>query len=154
MDEDGAGPGLTENAGVMINRSLSDVWAYVSNLAHLCDWRSHLRDVRWMDQPSKVGSRFEGFSSFGPWRNTRLVCRVTEWEPERHYRYEVIEGPIRADALWGVRPEGNLTYFFGAGDIVGRSWSTRLLRPLVKPLFTRETQSEMRRAKEILETRR
>lgn len=92
-----------------------------------------------MNEPATIGSRFEGFSSFGPWRSTRLVCRVTEWEPERHYRYEVIEGPIRADALWGVRPDGNATYFFGAGDIVGQSWSTRLHLPLAKPVFMRES---------------
>jgi hypothetical protein len=107
--------------------------------------------VRWLDEPATIGSRFGGLSSFGPWRNTRLVCRVTESEPEHHYRCEVIEGPIRADALCGVRPDGDETYFFGAGDVVGASWSTRLLRPLAKPLYRRETQSEMRRAKEIIE---
>lgn len=145
---------LSENVGVVIERSVADVWDYVSDLGKLCDWRSHLRDVDWLDAPATVGSRFEGFSSFGPWRTTRLVCQVTEWEPERHYRYEVIEGPIRADALWGVRPDGEATYFYGAGDIFGRTWSTRLLRPLAKPLLKRETQSEMLRAKEILEAGR
>lgn len=145
------GPTLDENVGLFIERPIAEVWDYVSDLSKLCDWRAHLRDVRWIDPPGTVGSRFEGFSSFGPWRNTRLVCRVTEWVPQQHYRYEVIEGPIRADALWGVRPRGDGTYFYGGGDIVGRSWSTRLLRPLAKPLFLRETRAEMRRAKNILE---
>lgn len=143
---------LSENVSVVIERSVADVWDYVADLGKLCEWRSHLRDVHWLDDPATVGSRFEGFSSFGPWRNTRIVCRVTEWEPEQHYRYQVVDGPIRADALWGVRPRGGATYFYGAGDIVGRTWSTRLLRPLARPLFMRETQSEMQRAKEILES--
>lgn len=151
MVEHGAASDLTENVGVVIERPVGDVWEFVSDLERLPDWRAHLRDVRWLDEPATTGSCFEGFSSFGPWRNTRMVCRVTAWEHEHHYRYEVIEGPIRADALWGVRPDGDVTYFYGAGEIVGASWSTRLLRPIAKPLFKRETQAEMRRAKEMLE---
>ena len=53
--------------------------------------------------------------------------------------------------MWGVRPEGSGSYFFGAGDIVGNSLLTRVLRPLAKPLFVRQTQSELRRLKEILD---
>jgi len=50
----------------------------------------------------------------------------------------------------GVRPEGHGSWFFGDGDIVGNSLLTRVLRPLARPLFARETRSELRRLKEIL----
>lgn len=101
-----------------------------------------------------MGSRFEGRSTFLMWRQVRLVCRITEWQPPRHYRYEVISGPIRADALWGIRPRDDGSYVFGAGDIVGRSASIRLLRPLAKPLYLRETTKEFDRLKRILESDR
>jgi hypothetical protein len=107
--------------------------------------------MHWLDEPARVGSRFEGLSTFALWRRVRLVCRITQWDPPTRYRYEVIEGPIRADALWGVRPEGDGSWFFGDGDIVGKSLLTRVLRPLAQPLFARETRSELRRLKEILE---
>ncbi len=117
-------------------------------------WRPRLQDMHWLDEPARVGSRFEGASTFALWRKVRLVCRITQWEPPTHFRYEVIEGPIRADALWGVRPEGDGSWFFGAGDILGKSLLTRVLRPLAAPLFARETRSELRRLKEILEGKR
>lgn len=141
-----------ENISVSIARPVPIVWDFISDLERLCEWRGHLRDVRWLGEPQQVGSAFEGFSSFAPWRNIRLVCQVTEWEPDRHYRYEVVEGPIRADALWGVRPEGTGSCFFSAGNIAGRTLSTRVLRPIVRPLFIRETRREMTRAKTILES--
>jgi uncharacterized protein YndB with AHSA1/START domain len=141
-----------ENITVSIARPAPVVWDLISDLERLTEWRGHLRDVRWVDEPRQLGSTFEGLSSFALWRNIRLVCRVTEWEPDRYYRYEVIDGPIRADALWGVRPDETGTCFFSAGNIVGYTFSTRALRPIARPLFIHETRREMNRVKTILES--
>lgn len=145
-------PQPVENISLHIARPAQIVWDYISDLERLCEWRGHLRDVRWLDEPQQVRSRFEGRSSFALWRNIHLVCEVTEWEPGRHYRYEVVEGPIRADALWGVRPDETGSSFFSAGNIAGHSLSTRALRPIARPLFIREARREMTRAKTILES--
>jgi len=141
---------LNEKLGVFVERTPAEVWAFVSDITQMSAWRPRLQDMRWLDEPARVGSRFEGASTFALWRKVRLVCRITQWEPPTHFRYEVIEGPIRADALWGVCPESDGSWFFGAGDIVGKSLPSRVLRPLAAPLFARETRSELRRLKEIL----
>ena len=143
---------MDETVGIDINRSPEDVWAFVSDLPKTPQWRPHLGTVRWLDEGNRgVGARFETVTTFLFWRNVRIVCEITQWEPPHQFRYVVVSGPIRADALWGIRPQGRGSHFFAAGDIVGHSLLARISRPLARPLFLRQTNADLRRLKAVLE---
>lgn len=143
-------PESAENVGVEVEVPPNVAWLALADVARIPEWRSHIADVRWLDEPG-VGASFTGVSTFFVWRHLRLVCRITEWEPPRHLRYEVTEGPIRADSLWGIRPTSVGCHVYSTGEIVGASWPTRLMRPIARPLYLRQTRAELRRLKELLE---
>lgn len=149
-DEGAVEPAPNENVALEVAVPPDVAWRVLADVTRIPQWRSHIADVRWLDEPG-VGARFEGVSTFMVWRRIHLVCRITEWEPPRQFRYEVIEGPIRADSLWGIRETEAGCYLYSSGDIVGNSWSTKLLRPIARPLYIRQTQSELRRLKKVLE---
>jgi hypothetical protein len=143
---------MDESVGIDIDRSPEDVWAFVSDLPKTPRWRPHLGTVRWLDEGKRgVGAKFETVTTFLFWRNVRIICEITEWEPPHHFRYVVVSGPIRADALWGIRPRDKGCRFFAAGDIVGSSRLAKISRPLARPLFLRQTNADLRRLKEVLE---
>jgi hypothetical protein len=143
-------PDPAENVGIDVAVPPEAAWPVLADVTRIPEWRAHIAEVRWLDEPG-VGARFEGVSTFLVWRHLRLVCRITEWEPPHHLRYVVTEGPIRADSLWGIRPTPEGCHVYSTGDIVGASWSTRLLRPIARPLYLNQTQRELRRLHDLLE---
>ncbi len=73
-------------AGTYIECPPDDVWAMVSDVRRMPEWRPRLEGLRWHDEPGGVGAIFDGLSSLGPFRNVHLACRVTEWEPPSRFR--------------------------------------------------------------------
>ena len=140
------------NVGVFVRASPEEVWRLVGDIVRMPEWRPHLEGLHWIDEPERVSSRFAGESTFAIWRNIRLVCRVTVWDPPFRFGYEVVEGPIRADAHWVIEPRDDGSYLYSAGDIVGNSSSTKLLRPLARPMYMRVVRKELEQLKRLAES--
>jgi uncharacterized protein YndB with AHSA1/START domain len=136
---------------IEVSRRPEDVFAYVTDPAHLADWQESVVSVR-ADSPFTVGSKAVVTRRVGRLERA-MTNEVTELSPPNAWSVRGIDGPIRGNVKGTVEPlgDGERSRVTIALDFEGHGIG-RLLLPLV---VRRQVQTEMprnlQRLKEQLE---
>ncbi|MBT2399565.1 SRPBCC family protein [Streptomyces sp. ISL-100] len=138
---------------VDIARRPEDVFAYVTNAAHLPEWQESAVSVRPVgDAPLGVGSQFVVTRRVGR-REIPMTMEVDELEAPRSWHMHGIDGPVRGDVTGTIEPLGDgersrltLSLDFEAHGI------GKLLVPLVaRPQASKEMPRNEQNLKRVLE---
>jgi uncharacterized protein YndB with AHSA1/START domain len=82
-------------ASVVVDRPVEDVWKFMSDMSNDSKWNPDTVEVRQTSAgPLRVGTTLERVN---PKRTFRI--RVSEYEPNRKFSYEVVEGPAKGSAV-------------------------------------------------------
>jgi uncharacterized protein YndB with AHSA1/START domain len=80
---------------VTINRSVADVFAYVTDGEKCTEWRSGVMDIRRTNGDGSVGTTYEQGVKGPMGRRIAADYMVTAYEPNRRYEFQTITGPAR-----------------------------------------------------------
>ena len=135
---------------VDINRSVADVFAFVSNAENLPRWRAtNLETRKTSEGPLAVGSTFKGrFSFLGRQFDGNL--RTMEYEPDTLYTSKMSEGPFPLETRYVLQPidSGSRLTFTLEGESGG---FFKLAEPLVVNLAKRTYEADLQNLKELME---
>jgi uncharacterized protein YndB with AHSA1/START domain len=89
---------------VDISRPPDEVFAYLTDPAHLTEWQESLVSAR-MEGGSTpaVGSRMTSVRKVAGGERT-MTSELTEYDPPRRFRFRGIDGPVRAFGSGSVEP--------------------------------------------------
>jgi uncharacterized protein YndB with AHSA1/START domain len=137
---------------VFINRSVEDVFNFISNAENMTRWRSSTLAVkRTSDEPIRVGSVFQcRFAFIGRPFDANVV--VTMHEPYRRYGTRMVEGPFPLEASYTLTSENNGTDLALVVDGSPGGFF-KLAEPLVVSLARRSYESDMQNLKEMFDAR-
>jgi uncharacterized membrane protein len=137
-----------------IARPRPTVAAYCCEPDNATSWYANIDSVRWeTSKPMAVGSRFT-FSARFLGRPLNYTYEVVEWTPEQRFVMSTAQGPFPMETTyeWDDAPNGaTLMRLRNRGEPAGFS---RIAAPIMSPAIKRATEKDLRRLKEILETRR
>jgi uncharacterized membrane protein len=129
------------------------VAAYCCDPDNATSWYANIDSVRWeTSKPMAVGSRFT-FSARFLGRPLNYTYEVVEWTPEQRFVMSTAQGPFPMETTyeWDDAPNGaTLMRLRNRGEPAGFS---RIAAPIMSPAIKRATEKDLRRLKEILETR-
>jgi uncharacterized membrane protein len=136
-----------------IARPRPTVAAYCCEPDNATSWYANIDSVRWeTSKPMAVGSRFT-FSARFLGRPLNYTYEVVEWTPEQRFVMSTAQGPFPMETTyeWDDAPNGaTLMRLRNRGEPAGFS---RIAAPIMSPAIKRATEKDLRRLKEILETR-
>jgi uncharacterized membrane protein len=138
---------------IEINRSLEEVFNYVSDVANFPHWTAHTLEVR-KDTPGppQEGDGFTvAIKSVG--RRFETPYERTSYEPNRHYTDRAVGGPIpdqRWDYTFEEVPGGTRLRRAVEAEPGGL---LRLVEPLQKRAVKRQLRMDLQTLKDLLEAR-
>ncbi len=137
---------------VFINRSVEEVFNFISNAENMTRWRSSTLAVkRTSDEPARAGSVFRcRFAFLGRPFDANLV--VTAHEPYRRYGSRMVDGPFPLEASYTLTPENNGTNLSLVVDGSPGGFF-KLAEPLVVSLAKRSCESDLQNLKEMFDSR-
>jgi hypothetical protein len=138
---------------VEIDRSLPEVFAYVSDVGNYPEWMAHVLEVR-KDAPGppQQGDRFVvAIKSVG--RRFETPYERTSYEADRRYTDRAVGGPI-PDQRWHSAFEGvsGGTRFTRGVDVESRGL-LKLLEPVQKRAAERQLRKDLQTLKDLVEAR-
>jgi carbon monoxide dehydrogenase subunit G len=139
---------LTEN--VTVNRSVEEVWNFISDFENTTRWSRGVLEARQTsDGPLGVGSTLQTVvKAFGRRRTADYL--VTEYEPNHAFAFEVTSGPMTSRARFSVEPAGAGTRLTASGQAEATGFY-RLLAPMLVRTLKRHSQDDLANVKRILE---
>ncbi|MEV5875583.1 SRPBCC family protein [Streptomyces sp. NPDC052101] len=135
-----------------VDRSPGDVWAYVSDPAHLPEWQESAVSVEQLDdEPFGLGSRIRITRHVGG-RDMPMTMQVTEFEPPHSWGLRGIDGPVRGRVHGEVTPlaDGRTRVTMDM-DFEGHGIGKVLLPLVVRPQVRKELPHNEQLLKERLE---
>jgi carbon monoxide dehydrogenase subunit G len=135
---------------VAINRSLEEVWNFISNFGNTTRWSRGVLEARQTsDGPLGVGSTLQTVvKAFGRRRTADYV--VTEYEPNHAFAFKVTSGPMTSRARYSVEPAGAGTRLTASGEAEATGLY-RLLAPILVRTLKRHSEDDLANLKRILE---
>ncbi len=137
---------------LVINRSIEDVFAFVSNSENLPRWRATALEVtKTFEGAPSVGGVFKGrFTFLG--RPFEGNLEITAHEPNRTYATKMVAGPFPLEARYTLEPSesGTRLTLVVEGEPGG---FFKLAEPLVVSLAKRGYDADLHNLKEMLEAR-
>lgn len=143
----------TIKESVEIDRRPEEVYAYVTDPAHLPEWQeSAVEAHRVGDAPMGVGSRVEVTRRIGR-RVVPMTMEVTEFDPPWSWRMHGVEGPVRGDVHGKIEPleDGRRSRLTLALDFEAHGVGKVLVPAVVRPYARKEMPRNEQRLKELLE---
>ena len=137
----------------MINRPIEEAFAVLANLESDVKWHSAFVETRNTSGGSLgVGARFLVFEGLLGRRTGGIVYEVTEYEPNRIAAWKTVSGPLQlkfwrtfervvGDTRFTIRYEAEVRGFF------------KLVMPLLARTVKRQHEGDLRKVKELMETR-
>ena len=135
---------------VDINRPPSEVFAYLTDPAHLPEWQSSALEAHWEGEKG-VGGRIKEVRKFLG-RRMESELEVTEYEPANRFDLRVLSGPVPFSVHHTLesRDGGTRLRFVGEGDPGG---FFKLAEPIVARTAERQFKSDFETLKDVLEGR-
>ncbi|MEV6114165.1 SRPBCC family protein [Streptomyces sp. NPDC052109] len=137
---------------IEVDRSPGEVWAYLSDPAHLPEWQRSAVSVEEMDDgPFGLGSRIR-VTRIVRGRDMPMVMQVTEFEPPHAWSVRGIDGAVRGRVHGEVTPlpDGRTRVTVDL-DFEAHGIGRLLLPLVVRPQVRRELPENERLLKERLE---
>ncbi len=137
---------------IVINRPIEEAFGFLSNLENDVKWRREWVDAKKTSEgPIGIGTRFSLFGKlFG--RPIPTVYEVIKYEPNRSAAWRTVSGPlpltfrrtferVEGGTRFAIRYEAELRGFF------------KLVMPLLAGSVKRQHEGDLRKVKELMETR-
>ncbi|MER7109409.1 SRPBCC family protein [Streptomyces sp. NPDC000229] len=140
---------------VEISRRPEDVFSYLTDSSHLPEWQeSALSASPVGDDLVGVGSRVRVTRQMGR-RRMPMTMEMREYDPPRSFRFDGIDGPVRAHVHGTVEPIGDGERSRVTLDVDFESHGIgKVLVPLVvRPQAKKEIPKNEQHLKDILEAR-
>lgn len=140
---------MIQQVSILLHRPVEEVFAFITDAAKLGMWQSNLIESESLTAgPLRVGSRLREMRRLGR-RPSEIRVEITEWEPNRRFSTKTLTAPY-ASVTYTFDAEENstrLAYKFA----LQTSGVMRLLEPLITASIKRETESDFRTLKSLLE---
>jgi uncharacterized protein YndB with AHSA1/START domain len=136
-----------------IDRSVADVFAYVTDPGKLGTWQTNtVSAVQETDGPLGLGTRVREVHRAGG-KNLESLVEVSEYERDRTFALRVVEGALPVDVRITFEPTRNGTRmrFAAHGQPAG---ALRLAQPLLRRTLKRQFAGQCATLKQVLERRR
>jgi len=136
-----------------VDRRPEDVWAYMTDPSHLPEWQlSAVAAEQLDDRPFGLGSRVRVTRHVGS-RDMPMTMECTEYEPQRAWTVQGIDGPIRGRFHSEVAPidDGRRSHVTMDLDFEGHGIGKVLLPLVVRPQVRKELPRNERLLKDKLE---
>ena len=137
---------------VVVNRPVSEVFAYLTDAASLAEWQGGVVEARKESEgPVGVGTRFSEVRKFLG-RRLESTVEVTEHEPDRTFSLRVVSGPVPFEVRHTLEPTngGTRIKLVGQGEPGG---FFKLAEPLVARQAKRTFEHDFATLRDILEAR-
>ncbi|WP_042379896.1 SRPBCC family protein [Streptacidiphilus melanogenes] len=138
---------------VEIARRPEDVYAYMTDPAHMGEWQESVVSVRPDDDtPAHVGSRTV-VTRHVHRREMTMTTQIDQMDPPRSFRSHCIDGPVRPTVTTTVEPldEGARSRVTISLDFESHGTGKVLTPLVVRPSVRKELPRNEQRLKEILE---
>jgi uncharacterized membrane protein len=138
---------------IVIKQPIEDAFAFLANLENDVKWHSAFVEVRKTSEGSLgIGARFTVFEGVLGRRTPGTEYEVTEYEPNQTAAWKTVSGPLQpkfwrtfecveSGTRFAVRYEGEPRGFL------------KLAWPLITRMVKRQQGGDMRKLKELMETR-
>jgi uncharacterized protein YndB with AHSA1/START domain len=139
------------SVSVEIDRSVNEVFAYVTDPAKLPRWQTNTISVtQETDGPLGVGTRLREVHRAPRGRDLVSLVEVSEFEPGRCFALRILEGPLPIDGRFTFAPTELATRveLLGKGQLTG---VLRLGEPVVNRVLRRQFARDLTRLKRALE---
>lgn len=137
-----------------VNRPTDEVYAYLADPRNELQWQSSARDREVEGGgPIAEGSRIKATEQFLG-RKLEFIYEVVEHDPDRILAMRTVSGPFDAELRYTIQSadEGTLIELHAEGaEGLGGAFG-KLAEPVVTRIFKRETQHDLGKLKEILES--
>jgi uncharacterized protein YndB with AHSA1/START domain len=134
---------------VVVERPVDDVFAFLADPDNLPRWQSGLVEVHKVGTNTGVGARHHEVRSFMG-KQIDQTLEVTAYEPPQRLDFTVVEGPLSLCVGHTLTDEGGGTRI----DVVGEGEIGplfRLAEPFVVRAVRKQSESDFRRLKKVLE---
>lgn len=130
---------------------VSDVFQYVTHFENNPQWQaSAVENKQITPGPMGVGTEIQ---HVGKWLGRRFqgTARVTEFEPNRRWAYQSLDGPFQLElhCSFEEAPGGTRLTMFVDGDDKG---FFKMAGPILSGMAKRMQQEDLKRLKQVLET--
>lgn len=136
---------------ITIERSLREVFDYVSDPANDVEWRTDIEVSEWTSEgPYGVGSTSRSVSKFLG-RKMETVAEVTAWDPPKHFAFKSVGGPFPFEFSVTLEAQGDSTKasMHGQADVGG---FFKLAEGLVAKQTQKQFDKEFEALKVLLES--
>src|SRR5918911_1601285 len=90
----------------VIDRSIEEVFAYVSDIERQADWVSPLTESRKTTSgPTRIGTTYRQVAKFLG-RRMQMECEVTDYQPPAVYAFRAKNGPLHLEMRFTLTSEG------------------------------------------------
>jgi uncharacterized protein YndB with AHSA1/START domain len=138
---------------IEIARPPDEVFAYMTDPAHLTEWQESLVSARMEGGAAPaVGARMTAVRKVGG-RERTMTSELTEYDPPRRFRFRGIDGPVRAFGSGSVEPlEGGTSSRVTIElDFEGHGIGKLLVPLVVRPQARKELPKNQQNLKRHLE---
>jgi uncharacterized membrane protein len=136
----------------MVQRPVSDVFAYASRVETMPEWRGDVAEAAQLtDGPLGVGTRIRAGGRFLG-RLVGIVVEVTEFEPGVRFGYRPVSGPLRTHNIYTFDGDAAGTQVT-LSDEIELAGILGLLEPVMARVVGRQYEANLGRLKAILETK-
>lgn len=142
---------ITFDFGILIDRAVEEVFAFISNPMNLPKWQSMIAKVEPVTSgPVGVGSKYK-IQSEVMGRKMEGVMEVTDYEPSVKFGFKNVAGPVQVRALVGFKSVGNATRlsFTGQGEPGG---VFKLAEGMLAKQVKSQMEENLKRLKSVLES--
>lgn len=143
---------IREEHEIVVNRPVSEVFAYVTDVSNLAEWQGGVVEARQVSEgPVGVGTRFTEVRKFLG-RRIESALEVTEHEPDRRFSLNVASGPVPFEVrhTFEAIDGGTRIRVEGEGEPGG---FFKMAEPLVARQAKRTFEHDFATLKDILEAR-
>lgn len=135
-----------------IERPAGEVFAFVTDPGKLASWQTSTVSAEIEgDGPVRLGTRLREVHRGPGGKELPSLVEVTEYEPERRFSLDVIEGALPVNARIGFEPTATGTRV--AFNVHGQpGGAMRLLQPLLKIGLKRQFTEHLANLKRVLES--
>lgn len=137
----------------LIERRVSEVFAYVTDPTEVCTWQTNTVSVAQDgDGPLRIGTRLREVHRAPGGKQLASVVEVSEYEPDRAFALRMVEGalPIDARITFEQTEQGTLMRFGVHGQPTG---PIRIAQPLLRRTLKRQFAGYCATLKRVLEDR-
>lgn len=138
-------------SSVLIDRPIEAVFAYAADYRNDPEWRSEVREMRYVsDETVGVGTHeIETSALWG--RRVVTETEITAYEPNSRVSFDYVSGPYRVRGSRSFEPVDRGTRFTIALESQATGPVDRLLAPVLGPMYQRHLDRCVARLKAILE---